>query len=487
MMRSLYSGVSGLQNHQTKMDVIGNNISNVNTTGFKKGRVNFHDMLSQNINGASRPEENKGGINPKQVGLGMSIASIDTVFTQGSAQTTGNKFDLAIQGEGFFVLKDGDKEYYTRAGVFGTDQNGTLVNPGTGLKVQGWMEQQIDGESIIRTSDTPGDIVIPMFSKDPAKATQNVDFKCNLFSEMAAVEGGFEAFDQLPVSQQMKNSWTSSIDIFDNFGNPLEARFTFIKTDTNEWQVRSEIYRQDPANPNGEKIRLDNDQYSLNVNPNAEGAEGTAAEMGQNIFTLNFDNLGQIRTVTDQAGDVMDAGALYVTLNMNIPAAEGELENNQMALNLNLGEAGRVKTEEGVGVTQFGSDFSTKPFRQDGFAMGYLEDVKVDSSGSITGVFSNGNNRTLAQIALATFANNGGLEKAGETNFQASNNSGIADISAAGTVGKGKIIAGALEMSNVDLAEQFTEMITTQRGFQANSKTITTSDQMLQELLTLKR
>ena len=172
---------------------------------------------------------------------------------------------------------------------------------------------------------------------------------------------------------------------------------------------------------------------------------------------------------------------------MNIPSAEGELENNQMALNLNLGEAGRVKTEEGVGVTQFGSDFSTKPFRQDGFAMGYLEDVKVDSSGSITGVFSNGNNRTLAQIALATFANNGGLEKAGETNFQASNNSGIADISAAGTVGKGKIIAGALEMSNVDLAEQFTEMITTQRGFQANSKTITTSDQMLQELLTLKR
>ena len=285
----------------------------------------------------------------------------------------------------------------------------------------------------------------------------------------------------------MKNSWTSSIDIFDNFGNPLEARFTFIKTDTNEWQVRSEIYRQDPANPTGEKIRLDNDQYSLNVNPNAEGAEGNEAQMGQNIFTLNFDNLGQIRTVTDQAGDVMDAGALYVTLNMNIPAAEGELENNQMALNLNLGEAGRVKTEEGVGVTQFGSDFSTKPFRQDGFAMGYLEDVKVDASGSITGVFSNGNNRTLAQIALATFANNGGLEKAGETNFQASNNSGIADISAAGTIGKGKIIAGALEMSNVDLSEQFTEMITTQRGFQANSKTIQTSDQMLQELLTLKR
>ncbi len=483
MMRSLYSGVSGMQNHQTRMDVIGNNISNVNTTGFKKGRVNFQDMLSQGINGASKPDENKGGVNPKQVGLGMAVASIDTIFTQGSAQTTGNKFDLAIQGEGFFMLKEGDKSFYTRAGVFGLDKDGTLVNPGTGLKVQGWMEQEVDGESILRTSETPGDIVIPMFSKDAAKATKNVDFKCNLFSEMATVEN-FEAFDALPASQQMKNSWTSSIDVYDNFGNPLEARFTFIKSDTNQWQVRSEVFRQDPNDPSA-KIRLEDDQYSLNVNPN-EG-DGAEATNGQNIFTLNFDNLGQIASVTDQSGDVMNEGSLYVGLNMNIPSADGEAENAQMALNLNLGEAGKVRNTEGVGVTQFGSDFSTKPFRQDGYAMGYLEDVKVDGSGSITGVFSNGNSRTLAQVALATFANNGGLEKAGQTNFIESNNSGIADISAAGTIGKGNIIAGALEMSNVDLSEQFVDMIVTQRGFQANSKTIQTSDQMLQELLTLKR
>lgn len=482
MMRSLYAGVSGLQNHQTRMDVIGNNISNVNTTGFKKGRVNFQDMLSQSLSGAAKPTDNKGGVNPKQVGLGMMVASIDTIFTQGSAQTTGNKLDLAIQGNGFFILKDGDKSFYTRAGAFGLDKDGLLVNPGTGLRVQGWMAQDVNGESVLRTSGEPGDVRIPMYSKDPAKATKNVDFKCNLYSEMPVMDPA--TFDALPDDQKLKNSWTSSINIYDNFGNPLEARFTFVKSGTNQWEVRPEVYRINPDNPN-EKIRLEDGQYNLDVTPTGGG--GTVGVDGQTRFTLNFDNLGQIRSVTDAAGDVLDAGNLYLSLNMNIPSADPALPNQRMNLNVNLGEAGRVKTGEGVGVTQFSSDFTTKPFRQDGYAMGYLEDIKVDDTGTITGVFSNGNNRALAQVAMANFANPGGLEKAGETNFVYSNNSGLPDVSAAGTIGKGKIVAGALEMSNVDLSEQFVDMIVTQRGFQANSKTIQTADQLLQELLTLKR
>ena len=147
MMRSLYSGVSGLQNHQTRMDVIGNNISNVNTTGFKRGRVNFQDMLSQQMSGAAKPTESVGGVNPKEVGLGMTVASIDTIHTQGSLQTTGVQTDLAIQGNGFFVLKNGDKTYFTRAGNFGIDNQGTLVNPANGLRVQGWMAEEINGRS----------------------------------------------------------------------------------------------------------------------------------------------------------------------------------------------------------------------------------------------------------------------------------------------------------------------------------------------------
>ena len=135
MMRSLYSGVSGLQNHQTRMDVIGNNISNVNTTGFKRARVQFQDMISQQMSGAAKPTDEKGGVNPKEVGLGMTVASIDNIFNQGNLQSTGVSTDLAIQGNGFFVMKDGEKSYYTRNGAFGIDMNGTLVNPANGMRV----------------------------------------------------------------------------------------------------------------------------------------------------------------------------------------------------------------------------------------------------------------------------------------------------------------------------------------------------------------
>src|SRR5262249_25748884 len=174
MMRSLYSGVSGLQNHQTRMDVIGNNISNVNTTGFKRGRVNFQDMMRQTMQGAARPNEQVGGADPKQVGLGMAVASIDTIFTQGSLQSTGVNTDVAIQGNGFFILKDGDKSFYTRAGAFGLDSNGTLVNPANGMRVQGWMARQINGTPVIQPAADPTDLLIPIGSKDPARATTNV-------------------------------------------------------------------------------------------------------------------------------------------------------------------------------------------------------------------------------------------------------------------------------------------------------------------------
>ena len=188
MMRSLYAGVSGLQNHQVRMDVIGNNISNVNTTGFKKGRVNFHDMISQTLQGAARPNERVGGVNPKQVGLGMTVASIDRIFTQGSLQTTGNQTDLAISGDGFFVMSEGDKNYFTRAGTFGLDKDGKMVNPGNGLKVQGWMAKTDGrGEVKVNSSDTPEDIIVPIFSKINAKETSLVRYKCNLDSRMSIV------------------------------------------------------------------------------------------------------------------------------------------------------------------------------------------------------------------------------------------------------------------------------------------------------------
>jgi flagellar hook-basal body protein len=175
MMRSLWAGVSGLQNHQTRMDVLGNNISNVNTNGFKKGRVTFQDMLSQTLAGAAKPTDEVGGVNPQQVGLGMMVATIDTIHTQGALQSTGVMTDVAIQGNGFFVLKSGDKRFYTRNGAFGLDQDGRLVNPTNGLRVQGWMAQTAGGQAFINNAAEVEDLVIPVGSKDPAKATHARD------------------------------------------------------------------------------------------------------------------------------------------------------------------------------------------------------------------------------------------------------------------------------------------------------------------------
>jgi flagellar hook protein FlgE len=231
-------------------------------------------------------------------------------------------------------------------------------------------------------------------------------------------------------------------------------------------------------------------EATVTMDPEAEVDTNVIADVGGenaagNVFLLNFDNLGTIQSVQDDAGDLLDVGALQVAVSFDVAGATPEEEGVliRQTFNLNIGEVGSAVDA----VTQFAEQSSTKAFKQNGYPMGYLESYKIDQSGVITGVYSNGSNRTLGQVALASFTNPGGLEKAGESTYAVSINSGDPNVAPSGVAGKGKILAGALEMSNVDLAEQFTDMIVTQRGFQANSKTIQTSDAMLQELLTLKR
>ena len=463
MMRSLYSGVSGLQNHQIRMDVIGNNISNVNTIGFKKGRVNFQDILSQTMSGAARPTEEVGGINPKQVGLGMNVASIDTLHLQGSLQTTGVISDVAIQGNGYFIMRAGDKEFYTRAGSFTVDEGGMLVNPSNGMRVQGWMAENVDGINVLSTARDVEDLIIPIGSKDPAQETTQVDLACNLNKNALEVTEGVSSPKDI-----LENTWSLDKTIYDAMGIEHTMRINFSKVvgEQNQWSGEVLV---DPLE----------DQAAINplVGVNAEGADNT--------FTVEFDNNGTIARVFDNQGNELNQGALQMNVTFNLAQAReavpGTPENQTFTVN--LGNVGSTVDA----VTQFGESFSTKAFKQNGFGMGYLETYQIDNSGIITGVYSNGNNRTIGQIALASFTNPGGLEKAGESTFVVSNNSGDANIGTSGVAGKGKIISGSLEMSNVDLAEAFTDMIVTQRGFQANSRTITTSDQMLQELLTLKR
>ncbi len=463
MMRSLYSGVSGLQNHQTRMDVIGNNISNVNTTGFKRGRVNFQDMISQQVAGAAKPTEELGGVNPKDVGLGMTISTIEQVFTQGNLQSTGVGTDVAIQGNGFFILKNGDESFYTRNGVFGLDRDGTLVNPANGMRVQGWMARDLNGEQIVQTAATPTDLVIPVGSKDPAKATENVLFACNLNKNTPEILEGASASDVA------KGTWNTEQKIYDSFGNEhlLSINFTKVPGVANSWQAT--------------------------VNVDADNADFTQTRIGlgttdgvQNTFIVNFDNYGQLSSVTDSAGNISNETG-EIVLQSSFTVADANADENgtpaRQSFNINLGTIGSMKNT----ITQSASKSTTKAYSQDGYTLGYLDNYKIDSSGTITGVYSNGTNRVIGQIALATFSNDRGLEKAGDNTYVETNNSGQANIGESGVAGKGSLLAGALEMSNVDLSEQMTDMIVTQRGFQANSKTIQTADTLLETVLGLKR
>jgi flagellar hook protein FlgE len=466
MMRSLFSGVAGLQNHQTRMDVVGNNIANINTTGFKKGRVNFQDMLSQQLSGAARPTADLGGVNPKEVGLGMSIASIDTVHTQGSLQTTGVQSDLAISGTGFFIVKSADNSFYTRAGAFALDNQGTLVNPANGMRVQGWMTQEVDGVPLLDVSRDVEDVVIPVGSKDPARATSLVNFACNLDKRLPEIPADATGL------QIREGTWRTAIKIYDSFGqeHTMQVEFARVPETNNSWNATVVV---DPESdvPTNAAIGL--------------GEEAPAAG-GPNVFTVNFSNNGTLVGAEDGAGNV-SGGPGQVLMNVaydvqgTTPGDDGALVRQEFTLDLgNMGGYTRA-------ITQYAEQSSSKAVEQDGYTMGYLENYKIDQNGVVTGVYSNGTNREIGQIALASFANQGGLEKAGDSTYRVSNNSGAANIGPSGIAGKGKIIAGTLEMSNVDMAEQFTDMIITQRGFQANSRTIQTADQLLQELLSLKR
>jgi flagellar hook protein FlgE len=447
------------------MDVVGNNIANVNTTGFKKGRVNFQDMLYQQIGGAARPTEDLGGINPKEVGLGMSVASIDTIHLQGALQSTGVQTDLALMGQGFFVLKSGDSNFYTRAGNFILDSQGTLVNS-NGLRVQGWMARELNGVQTVDVSRNIEDLVIPVGAKDPARATRRVNFACNLDKRIPEVP-------ENPTDlETARGTWRTAIDIYDSFGDVhvLQIEFTRVPGVNNSWNAAVVVDPQsDP--PTNAAIGL---------------GEDAPAAGGPNIFNVTFDNNGLLLSAADGAGNISGGeGAVLMNVAFDIPGSTPGEDGApvRQEFTLDLGDVGGSRRN----ITQQASESTSKAVEQDGYTLGYLEDFKIDQSGFITGVFSNGSNRVLGQVALASFANQGGLEKAGENTYVQSTNSGLANIGPARVAGKGKMVSGTLEMSNVDLADQFVDMIVTQRGFQANTRTIQTADQLLQELLTLKR
>ncbi|MFG1610139.1 flagellar hook protein FlgE [Actinoplanes sp. NPDC049265] len=397
MLRSLFSGISGLRAHQQMMDVTGNNIANVNTTGYKSSQTVFQDTLSQMVNAAGAPQNQSGGTNPAQVGLGVRLASINANFGQGAAQTTGKSSDMMIQGDGFFVVKSGGEALYTRAGSFTFDANGSLTTP-NGQIVQGWSG---DGDGNVNTSGAPGDIKLPIGISLSPEITENITMTGNFSNE--AVIGTKK---EIPVK------------VYDAAGAANTMVVEFEKTSATEWTLTL---------PDGSTQPITFTDGKAVGTPDLDTGEDT----------------GKV-TVGAYTFDIHD-------------------------------------------LTQYSGNTEARVSNSDGSGAGVLSSYTVSNTGQIVGVFSNGLKQTLGQVALANFNNVNGLEKIGDSMFRSTVNSGLAQVGAAGSAGLGLITSGALEMSNVDLAQEFTNLVIAQRGFQANSRVITTSDEILQELVNLKR
>lgn len=404
MLRSMFTAIGSLNHHQTYLDVIANNLANANTTGYKSSRVLFKDQFSQLLNPGSGPTANLGGINPTQVGLGVQVASITPVFTQGTLQSTGRNLDLSVQGDGLFMYTEGAEIRYSRAGSLTMDSGGYLVSAATGQRIRGW--QATAGN--VDTNLAPTEIQV-ITDRTVARATTTATFGGNLSSLLA---------NGSPVD--------TTLGIYDTLGalHPVTVRFTRTNDTTWNWSV---------TQPTG------------------------AAGAG----TITFTNAGQYAssTVTTAVNVAGSAGATNVTPTFDL-----------------------------TGLTMLASTSSISVSSQDGLPSGSVSDVNVSpNDGSIYLVYTNGMSERIAQLALARFSNPTGLIRSGNTSFKQGMNSGEPQIGVAGTGGRGTIAAGYLEASNVDMAQEFTSMILAQRGFQASSRVITTSDEVLQELVNLKR
>jgi len=423
ILTSLFAGVSGLNAFGTGLSVISNNIANLNTTGFKDGEVSFADLISS---GSSRA----------QVGRGVLVNDIRTNFSQGSFETTGSELDLAVEGEGFFVLRDSaGAEFYSRNGAFNVSKNG-LVENAEGLLLQG---VQATATGNLNGQPT-GNIDLSSTNSTPA-ATTSIAVDANLDSR-ATSPGAFNLANPSGTS-----NFSTSITIHDSLGNGHLINVYFTKTAT--------------AN-----------QWTYNAVVSASDATSGAATVGA-TGTLVFGTNGILTTHTPGApvaGDFDFVG--------------GAGQSQPVVFDFGTPPPGGTGLD---GITQFGASSAVLTQTQDGFAAGSLSSVSIDKDGIVTGLFTNGQSRPLAQVRLARFNNDQGLSKVGDNVFVLSNDSGQPILGDPNAGGMGRVLSNSLELSNVDLAQQFIKMIEFQRGFQANSRVITTTDDLLQELVNLRR
>ncbi len=566
MMRSLFSGVSGLKNHQTRMDVIGNNISNVNTTGFKSSRVTFADTLNQTMTGAAAPNGTIGGTNPKQVGLGSAVSSIDLLFTDGSVQSTGKNTDLCLSGNGLFVVSNGNQTYYTRNGAFEFDAVGNYTMPGSGLLVQGWTGK----DGVINTADAVGNIVVPAGKSMAAKATNMGTYNNNLNSAaltIASISGADTTVTTTLTTSTAStaNPITITIDGEDyevTSGMTLYSSYTYTVEIDDSDLTKAIVTVTDPSSgqtdtsnltlphaapaavPAGTALTYTGGETTTNTTTTTTPAT-TATATTDKPLTLTMSDGSTIvqtsgtysvgyslpvtttLTIYDSLGNVHNLPVYFtktkvssetgnqwtVSLNtditnntVNLSESDGTTTKVEMdAVTIQFTTEGKYKDGSGTAeltltnganqtqkvtlnlssLTQFAGN-NTVNGSTDGNAAGTLESVAIDASGVITGTYTNGVKQSEAQVAVAQFTNASGLTKTGSSLYQESNNSGTPNVKTAADLGV-KITASALEMSNVDIANEFADMIITQRGFQSNSKIITVGDEMLETVINMKR
>lgn len=568
MMRSLYSGVAGLKTHQTRMDVIGNNIANVNTTAYKSSSMTFSELMSQTTQKASGANATTGvgGTNAKQIGLGVKAGAINTaITTQGSAQSTGNPFDIMITGDNFFVVSNGSENFFTRDGSFYVDGAGNLAMTSTGYNVMGWGVDETTGNikqdtvTALRImsaanmtyppeATTKANIsgILDENDKDVTSAngkTVNLNFfDARGYSYTAKFtfkqSGGDKTNEYSMELNKILDSTGAEIDISKlKFGNrsqqKMETKVT-LNTDAYKWDGKvlktkdgttevanlADIFKADgslitPA----DDAAAQKQQKALDAIAKAYGYEGSTDEF-LNLYITSTANKDKQLTIQDLLGNMMagkttdvlpadgsaitmegryfegttvvfnkDTGKLESvggsTTNLNVNAAFSALGGNFSDVTIDLSECtsyGKKGTST-IGATSGGLDGLGT-----GRRLGDMIGVFIQKDGMIYASYDNGMTKLLGQIATAAFANASGLEKEGDNLYSATLNSGEFDgIGVDITAGGGYMSTGHLEMSNVDLSSEFTEMITTQRGFQANSRIITVSDTLLEELTNLKR
>ncbi len=536
MSIALLTAVTGLQAHQQRLDVIANNIANVNTTGFRSARVQFEDLFSQTLEGPLAPLSGSGGTNPKQVGLGVRTGSIDTNFGQAALLTTGVNSDLAIQGDGFFILRSADgTQSYTRDGSFALNTEGLLVEPATGQVVQGYVA---DSTGAIDTTADIEDLQIPLGTQSNVRATTEAVFTGNLDADTDAgnvFERVIRVYDSLGGARDLRvrfvkepeaNTWMwrvasggtadffgnlntaasvgdsveTSLRITDSAGTPRAIRVTLTKTGANQWSWEADSQDSDfvPPGPSGTITFNASGEVTSPAGPvtatlNYSGGvtasadfDLTALRESANASTLTAYNppsspdpdiasvVGTGTLVFSSDGEIASGGT--GTVSVNFASGSPSAPTTPLSFTMDFSQA-----------SQFSGDTALALHSQDGYPQGVLESYAFGQDGLITGVFTNGLTRTLGQIALATFPNNGGLVRVGDNQFQESPNSGLAQIGAPNTGSRGQVSGGVLEGSNVDLGTEFSNLIVTQRGFQANARTVTAADTLLQETVNLIR